>query len=126
MDAFPSRGARRRMACVIALAGWCACRTAIPPSKDPEPRVETTPSASEDRPEPDSAAAPLRLTPNDPLPCGSDGRLWEGPHEGCFYEHKGCCYPSPETACLAAGCPLVQCQVIEARPAQVVCRSDAA
>lgn len=57
-----------------------------------------------------------------PPDCAADGgEPWDGKAEGCLYEHGGCCYPSPEAMCSAAGCAAEHCSIMESSPAQARC-----
>lgn len=99
----------------LALVGACA-RQAAAPSAAPSTLTES-PAASDDALPPADAEVP----PAKPGPCAADGRLWDGKPEGCSYEHGGCCYGSPATACAAAGCAEAECEVLESYPAQISC-----
>lgn len=108
---------------VIATAGLIGCRpapggTAPPPSgegtstpTDPAASASESPSGASD--------------PEAPVECAASGVAWNGRHDGCAYEVAGCCYPTPSSACAAAGCS-ERCQILEVFPAQVQCPAKAA
>lgn len=80
----------------------------------------TTPEDPVTSPEPTSVEPAQREDPNAPPKCTEKGRVWDGHHEGCLYEVRGCCYDAPQDACEAAGCP-EDCQILESAPAQIAC-----
>jgi len=103
------------MALIVALAGACT-RQPPPPSAPPSTPAQSPAPADETLPPPQAEPPPPT-----PGPCAADGRLWDGKPQDCSYEHGGCCYGSPATACAAAGCTEAECQVLESYPAQIVC-----
>lgn len=117
-----SRGAQGRLVGVVVLSGWWACQTR--PATAPAPVAPASAVASAE--EPDSPAIP---SVGEPKPaaaakpeCGAGGVKWNGKREGCLYEVDGCCYGTPQSACVAASCKGERCQVIETSPGQIACR----
>jgi hypothetical protein len=99
---------------VLAIAIGCArASSSTPPPPAPAPAPAPT---DDELPSPTTEPPPAK-----PGPCAEDGRLWDGKPQDCSYEHGGCCYGSPATACAAAGCSEAQCQVLESYPAQIMC-----
>lgn len=116
-----------RLFMVMMLAGWAACATAhtvksatVP--RDAIPSAPTEPSTSSStESKPVSSSETSSDVASRESGCAADGRVWDGEHKGCLYEHGGCCYGSPESVCTAAGCPLDRCVIMELMPAQVRC-----
>lgn len=100
---------------LISLATGCARSAATSSSPAQEPAAAPAPADEELPP------STSELPPAKPGPCAEGGRLWDGKPQDCSYEHGGCCYGSPATACAAAGCSEDQCQVLESYPAQIMC-----
>jgi hypothetical protein len=74
-----------------------------------------TPASSPDASSPEGPGA------SEAPRCASDGEPWDGKPGTCFYEHAGCCYPTPEAMCAAAGCDAASCMIMESSPAQARC-----
>lgn len=101
---------------LLALASGCARKATPPPTPPPSAPTQSPATPDEELPPPQSEPPPPK-----PGPCATGGRLWDGKPEDCSYEHGGCCYASPATACAAAGCTGSECQVLESYPAQIMC-----
>lgn len=106
----------RRLAGLLALS-LLACRAESRKASAPGHGQDTESSASARVGGAASGSAELDASPD----CGPDGRVWEGRLVGCLYEHGGCCYDTPESACRAAGCATEGCQILESSPAQLYC-----
>src|SRR5687768_12671478 len=100
---------------LLALAGLgVACK----PAALAGPKAPDGGAASGTEPSP-SGSTPAGT--DAPPECASEGSPWDGKAEGCLYEHAGCCYPSPEALCAAAGCAADACRILESSPAQARC-----
>lgn len=104
---------------LISLGLMTACPHRPSPAPGANPDDQDEPGAPPPRVDlgPTRAEAP----PAEPAACAEGGTLWSGKPEGCSYEHNGCCYPSAEAACKAAGCPAGKCLILESYPAQIAC-----
>lgn len=109
--------AARALGLLVAI-GLVACKPAAP----------TQPPDTPPEPEPDATATPGEpdaKDPGAPPTCADEGTPWDGKPGTCLYEHGGCCYPTPEAMCAAAGCETAHCLVMESSPAQARCADPA-
>jgi hypothetical protein len=106
--------AARLVSVALVLAACKPTTAARAPGESPD--TPTSAPASDVEPEPEPSETPR---------CAADGTPWDGKPGTCFYEHGGCCYPTPEAMCAAAGCGPGQCAIMESSPAQARCREPA-
>ena len=105
-----------RLVSIAILVAACKPTTASQ-APDASPDAPTSSPANDDEPAPGA--------PREPPACAADGTPWNGKPGTCFYEHGGCCYPTPEAMCEAAGCDTGRCVIMESSPAQARCTEPA-